>query len=73
MSKEELEAGDIVANKKITAESTPLGMVMRNDEDGLLVAYPGQDELLYELEEFLEYQGNIEQWLNWDERPENDN
>ena len=67
MSKEELEAGDIVANKNITAESTPLGMVMRNDEDGLLVAYPGQDELLYELEGFLEYQGNIEQWLKWDE------
>jgi hypothetical protein len=50
--KPKLKPGDIVANDKT------LGMVMRN-EDELLVAYPGHDELTIETDE-VKRKGNIE-------------
>jgi hypothetical protein len=43
MSKQQLKPGDIIRHR-----NEQLGMVMRNDEDGLLVAYPQHDELAIE-------------------------
>jgi hypothetical protein len=55
MSKDNLEPGDIVKR------SQELGLVMRNDEDsGLLVAYPGMDELTIARESDVQFVTNIE-------------
>jgi hypothetical protein len=54
MSKENLEPGDIIKR------DSELGLVMRNDEDsGLLIAYPGMDELTISHEAEVEFVGNI--------------
>jgi hypothetical protein len=60
MSEQELEPGDIVKNQRLTPETDALGMIMRNDEEsGLLVAYPGHDEIAYELPQFVKFAGKI--------------
>jgi hypothetical protein len=54
MSKESLEPGDIIKR------DSELGLVMRNDEDsGLLIAYPGMDELIIAHEDDVAFVGTI--------------
>jgi hypothetical protein len=54
MSKDNLEPGDIIRRQ------TELGLVMRNDEEsGLLIAYPGMDELIISHQDDVEFVGTI--------------
>jgi hypothetical protein len=57
MNKTPLKPGDLAADPVLG-----VGLVMRNDPDsGLLVAYPGHDELIAAREAELEWQGSLSQ------------